>query len=86
MGATKFIAGAKRNTTCRVDSCRIDRHDVRLDTVKERDTMHGVNKRHLSPGIALHFAFYALRSLGRFMPRFMLHTERDAPFTSRMCA
>lgn len=54
--------------------------------VDERDTftMHSVNKRHLSPSIALHFVFYVLRSLGRFMLRFMLHTERahrgiDAP-------
>ena len=40
--------------------------------------MHSVNKRHLSPSIALHFVFYALRSPGRFMLRFMLHTERAA--------
>lgn len=34
---------------------------------------YSVNKRHLSPGIALHFAFYARSA--RFMSRFMFRTE-----------
>ena len=62
------------NTHARVPARRVDERERE----RERDTfaMHSVNKRHLSPSIALHFVFYALRSPGRFMLRFMLHTER----------
>lgn len=35
--------------------------------------MYSVNKRHLSPSIALHFPFYARSA--RFMSRFMFRTE-----------
>lgn len=35
---------------------------MRVHAARSRCTL-SVNKRHLSPGIALHFAFYALRSL-----------------------
>lgn len=87
---TEFEGGAKRNTTSRQSvECvtNIRMHvctsmSVLTHTYRDRGdtlTMHSVNKRHLSPGIALHFVFYALRSPARFMLRFMLHTECAAP-------
>lgn len=48
--------------------------------VRSRCT-YSVNKRHLSPGIALHFPFY-VRS-ARFMSRFMFRTECAG--LSRVC-
>lgn len=57
----------KRNTTRRETKKKSPIRESVLVSTRADTTLrrwHSVNKRHLSPGIALHFAFYALRPPG----------------------
>lgn len=57
---------------------------ARAHAARSRCT-RGVNKRHLSPGIALHFAFYALRSLRPGLCFGLCFTPSVRPVAARMC-